>query len=54
MLGALTRIFPVMPIENLDKPLTRRAVILDITCDSDGAIKQYLDDDDITTYNAFP
>ena len=35
----INQIFPVMPIEDLDKPLTRRAVILDITCDSDGAIK---------------
>lgn len=50
----INQIFPVMPIENLDKPLTRRAVILDITCDSDGAIKQYLDDDDITNTMPFP
>ena len=50
----INQIFPVMPIENLDKPLTRRAVILDITCDSDGAIKQYLDDDDITSTMPFP
>lgn len=50
----INQIFPVMPIEDLDKPLTRRAVILDITCDSDGAIKQYLDDDDITSTMPFP
>lgn len=50
----INQIFPVMPIEDLDKPLTRRAVILDITCDSDGAIKQYLDGDDITSTMPFP
>ncbi len=50
----INQIFPVMPIEDLDKPFTRRAVILDITCDSDGAIKQYLDDDDITSTMPFP
>jgi len=50
----IDQIFPVMPIENLDKPLTRRAVILDITCDSDGAIKHYLEDDDISSTMPFP
>lgn len=48
------QIFPVMPIENLNKPLTRRAVLLDITCDSDGAISQYMDDDDIAKTMPFP
>ncbi|MDX1452514.1 MAG: biosynthetic arginine decarboxylase, partial [Oleiphilaceae bacterium] len=32
----IDQIFPIMPIQHLDKPLTRRAVVQDITCDSDG------------------
>lgn len=50
----IDQIFPVMPIEGLDKPLNRRAVILDITCDSDGTISKYLDDDDISNTMPFP
>ena len=39
----ITHIFPVMPIKGLDRPLNRRAVIQDITCDSDGRIDRYVD-----------
>ncbi len=39
----IDQIFPVMPINGLDRPLNRRAVIQDITCDSDGRIDQYVD-----------
>jgi arginine decarboxylase len=39
----IDQIFPVMPINGLNRPLTRRAVIQDITCDSDGRIDQYVD-----------
>ncbi len=38
----IDQIFPVLPIENLDKALTRRGIIQDITCDSDGRIDQYV------------
>ena len=48
------QIFPVVPLDGLNKPLTRRAVLLDITCDSDGAIKQYVDGDDIESTMPFP
>ena len=48
------QIFPVVPLDGLDRPLTRRAVLLDITCDSDGAIKQYVDGDDIESTMPFP
>ena len=48
------QIFPVVPLDGLDQPLTRRAVLLDITCDSDGAIKQYVDGDDIESTMPFP
>ena len=48
------QIFPVVPLNGLNAPLTRRAVLLDITCDSDGAIKQYVDGDDIESTMPFP
>jgi arginine decarboxylase len=37
------QIFPIMPIHRLDEKPTRRAVIQDLTCDSDGRIDQYID-----------
>ncbi|MFY8275303.1 biosynthetic arginine decarboxylase [Pseudoalteromonas sp. SSDWG2] len=37
------QLFPVVPIENLDKPLVQRVIIQDITCDSDGQIREYVD-----------
>lgn len=46
--------FPALPLEYLNRPLTRLAVILDITCDSDGAIKHYVDEDDIENTVPFP
>ncbi|CAM3849005.1 biosynthetic arginine decarboxylase [Vreelandella rituensis] len=39
----IEQIFPVLPLTGLDKEPTRRAVIQDITCDSDGRIDSYVD-----------
>lgn len=39
----IEQIFPVLPLSGLDRPAVRRAVIQDITCDSDGRIDQYVD-----------
>ncbi len=39
----IDQIFPVLPISGLNRPLTRRAVVQDITCDSDGRIDRYVD-----------
>ncbi len=39
----IQQLFPVMPIENLHTPLTQRAIIQDITCDSDGQIREYVE-----------
>ena len=39
----IQQLFPVMPIESLDQPLTQRAIIQDITCDSDGQIREYVE-----------
>ena len=35
---AIDQVFPVVPIHRLDEEPTRRAVLADITCDSDGRI----------------
>jgi arginine decarboxylase len=40
---AIKQLFPIMPIHRLAEPPTRRAVLGDITCDSDGKIDQFID-----------
>ncbi len=40
---AIDQIFPVVPLHRLHEQPTRRAVIEDLTCDSDGCIGQYVD-----------
>ncbi len=42
-LWAIEQLFPVMPIHRLDTEPTRRAVIADLTCDSDGKIERFID-----------
>ncbi|WP_220719534.1 biosynthetic arginine decarboxylase [Agarivorans litoreus] len=39
----IDQVFPILPLSGLDKAPDRRAVMLDITCDSDGSIDQYVD-----------
>ena len=39
---AINQVFPVMPIHRLDERPTRRGVIADITCDSDGRIDNFI------------
>ncbi len=39
---AIDQIFPIVPLERLDRPPTRRGVIEDLTCDSDGRIDLYV------------
>ncbi|HET7175638.1 MAG TPA: arginine decarboxylase, partial [Gammaproteobacteria bacterium] len=46
---AIDQIFPIMPVHRLDEPPTRRAVLQDLTCDSDGRIEQYVDEEEIET-----
>ena len=50
----IDQIFPVMPINGLNRSLNRRAVIQDITCDSDGRIDQYVDGQGIETTLPLP
>jgi arginine decarboxylase len=40
---AIKQLFPIMPIHRLDEPPTRRGVLGDITCDSDGKVDQFID-----------
>jgi arginine decarboxylase len=46
---AIDQIFPVMPLQRLDEEPERRAVIQDLTCDSDGRIDAYIDRQSIET-----
>ncbi|NEP10473.1 MAG: biosynthetic arginine decarboxylase [Symploca sp. SIO2C1] len=40
---AINHLFPIMPIHRLDKQPTRRGILADLTCDSDGKINQFID-----------
>jgi arginine decarboxylase len=42
---AIDQVFPIVPIERLDEAPTRRGVIADLTCDSDGRIDAYVGDE---------
>jgi arginine decarboxylase len=44
---AVKQLFPVMPIHRLDENPTRRGVIADLTCDSDGKIDRFIDPEDV-------
>ncbi len=44
---AIKQLFPLMPIHRLTERPTRRAVLGDITCDSDGKIDQFIDRRDV-------
>ncbi len=39
---AIGQVFPVMPLDRLDEEPRRRGQIVDLTCDSDGKIAQYV------------
>lgn len=43
----IDQIFPIMPIHQLEQQPNRRAVLQDLTCDSDGRIDQYVDHQNI-------
>ena len=40
---AVRQLFPTLPIHRLNRPPTRRAVLADLTCDSDGKMDQFID-----------
>ena len=44
---AVDQLFPIVPIHRLNEQPTRRAVLADITCDSDGKIDAFIDLHDV-------
>ena len=44
---AINQLFPIMPIHRLDEEPTEKAILADITCDSDGKIDRFIDLRDI-------
>ena len=46
---AIDQVFPIVPIDRLDEAPTRRGVIADMTCDSDGTVKNYVENGGLDT-----
>lgn len=46
---AIDQVFPITPIERLNEEPERRGVIADLTCDSDGKIDIYVENEDLDT-----
>jgi arginine decarboxylase len=44
---AIDQVFPIVPLQRLDQEPERRAILHDLTCDSDGRIDHYVDSDRI-------
>jgi arginine decarboxylase len=44
---AIRQLFPIMPIHRLGEEPTRRAILADITCDSDGKVDRFIDLHDV-------
>ncbi len=44
---AIDQLFPILPIHRLNEEPSRRAVLADITCDSDGKIDNFIDRRDV-------
>ena len=44
---AVDTLFPVMPIHRLNERPTRKGIVCDITCDSDGKIEHFIDKRDV-------
>ncbi|HYZ84833.1 MAG TPA: arginine decarboxylase, partial [Bryobacteraceae bacterium] len=44
---AVKQLFPIMPIHRLNETPARRAVLGDISCDSDGKVDQFIDRRDV-------
>jgi arginine decarboxylase len=44
---AIDQVFPILPAQRLDEAATRRGVLRDLTCDSDGRVDLYVDGEGI-------
>jgi arginine decarboxylase len=47
---AVRQLFPTMPLHRLNRVPTRRAVLADLTCDSDGKMDQFIDLRDVKNF----
>tara|TARA_R110001583_G_scaffold41166_10_gene131093 strand:+ start:1974 stop:3872 length:1899 start_codon:yes stop_codon:yes gene_type:complete len=50
----IEQIFPILPVCGLDQPMAYRGVLQDITCDSDGRIDNYVENDGLGTSLPLP
>ncbi|MDF1838344.1 MAG: arginine decarboxylase, partial [Planctomycetota bacterium] len=41
---AIDQLFPIMPVQRLDEEPDRKAVLADLTCDSDGKLARFIDE----------
>jgi arginine decarboxylase len=46
---ALKQVFPVMPIHRLQHRPAKRAILVDLTCDSDGKLNHFIDSQELDT-----
>ncbi|OUL31467.1 arginine decarboxylase [Nostoc sp. RF31YmG] len=46
---AIDQVFPIVPIERLDEAPDRRGVVCDMTCDSDGMVETYVENESLDT-----
>lgn len=44
---AIDQVFPIVPIERLDERPQRRGIVCDMTCDSDGMVKTYVENESL-------
>lgn len=51
---AIDQIFPIVPLSGLDRPVNRRGVVQDLTCDSDGTVSLYVDGDGVESTLPLP
>ncbi len=47
---AINQVFPIIPIHRLKEKPTKKAVVVDLTCDSDGIIREYIGDNEENPY----
>jgi len=46
---AIDQVFPIVPIQRLDERPDRRGILADMTCDSDGVVKTYVENESLDT-----
>lgn len=46
---AIDQVFPIVPIQRLNQTPDRRGILCDMTCDSDGVVKTYVENESLDT-----